>query len=110
MPQVILTELARTEYLQAIQYFLHIGATQQASDLAQLFNDEFEKVATIQGLGKSYVFMVDTPLKNIKEHKFRYGKSGYQFLYYHDEHRDAVVILTLKNYRQQNYALIESTP
>lgn len=106
MPQVelIITRSAQTD-LARIYDFLHdLGATKQANAVMTLLKNSFLTTQNKPNNGKSYELIVDgEALKGVREVTISYGKSGYSYLFWHDELNKQVLILTVKHFRENSY-------
>lgn len=81
-----------------------LGATKQANAVMQLFKESFVKTQNNLNNGKVYTLSVDGEvLENVREVTISYGKSGYSYLFWHDDANNRVLILTIKHFRENTY-------
>lgn len=104
MSQLILTEVAMQDYGNLVGYLAEVGATEQATTVANLLDEAFERVCQLPNSSR----MFDSST-NIRECLVRYGNAGYSFLYHYDQINDTIIILTIKHYRQGNYSYFKNS-
>lgn len=83
-----------------------MGATKQANAVMQLLKNSFVITQDKPNNGKIYDLSVDgEALQNVREVIVPYGKSGYSYLFCHDEPNNQILILTVKHFRENAYRL-----
>lgn len=108
MPQVnlIITRLAQSDLARIYHFLNDLGATKQANAVMQLLKNSFITTQGKPNNGKTYDLLVDGEiLYNVREVVVSYGKSGYSYLFWHDEPNNQILVLTVKHFRENAYRL-----
>lgn len=106
MPQVnlIITRLAQSDLTRIFNFLGDLGATKQANAVMTLLKNSFVATQNRPNNGKAYDLTVDgETLPNVREVTVSYGKSGYSYLFWHDEPNGRILILTVKHFRENAY-------
>lgn len=105
MPQIIVSHGASTDLERLTAFLIDANAMAQANKIIKLLTTAFKEIANNPMTGKAFTLSDNEDLTGIREVKLRFGKSGYQFLFWHDIQADVVIILAIRHYREQHYAL-----
>ena len=108
MPQVklVITRLAQSDLTRIYSFLNDLGATKQANAVMQLLRSSFLATQDNTHNGRTYDLSVDGEvLRHVREVIVPYGKSGYSYLFWHDEADNQIVVLTVKHFRENAYRL-----
>lgn len=107
MPQVKITRIAQIDLSRIYNFLNDLGATKQANDVMSLLKNSFETTQNKPNNGREYKLSVDNEaLENVREVTVKYGKSGYSYLFHHNEQEATIYILTIKHFRENSYSFL----